>query len=152
MNNKLLSCKITIILLILITFFGTYSCKQKDNSQDSAAIRLVMQKAQEGWNSGNLDEYMESYWKSDSLIFVGGKKISYGWNTTFKNYQKTYPDKSTMGKLTFSHIQIFFKNNNTAVITGAWKLTREKDILEGRYTLIFRKLPIGWRIVYDHSS
>ena len=152
MNSKQFGCKITIISFMMVFFFGAYSCKQKDIPQDNDAIRIVMQKAQEGWNSGSLEEYMKSYWKSDSLMFVGGKKISYGWNTTLKNYKKAYPDKAAMGKLTFSQIRIFFKTPNSAVVTGAWKLTREKDTLKGRYTLIFRKLPIGWRIVYDHSS
>ena len=140
---------ISILLFFSISFF---SCEQNTEPDDENAIKIVLQKAAEGWNSGNLIEYMDSYWHSDSLMFVGGKTISYGWDSTLYRYQLSYPDKAVMGKLYFSQIRILFKDKQTAVVTGKWKLIRESDIPEGRYTLIFRKLPEGWKIVYDHSS
>jgi beta-aspartyl-peptidase (threonine type) len=35
---------------------------------------------------------------------------------------------------------------------GRWRLKRNKDQPHGRFTLLFRKLPEGWRIVHDHTS
>jgi len=144
--------KLFSILFLLIISFVVFSCEQNTEPEDEKAIKTVLQKAAEGWNSGNLMEYMNSYWHSDSLMFVGGKTISYGWDTTLYRYQMSYPDNAAMGKLYFSHIRIIFMDSKTAVVTGKWKLVRESDIPEGRYTLIFRKLPEGWKIVYDHSS
>jgi len=37
-------------------------------------------------------------------------------------------------------------------VLGAWKLKRAKDEPHGRFTLIFRRLPEGWKIVHDHTS
>jgi ketosteroid isomerase-like protein len=35
---------------------------------------------------------------------------------------------------------------------GRWQLTRAADTPHGRFTLIFRRTPQGWRIVHDHTS
>jgi hypothetical protein len=39
-----------------------------------------------------------------------------------------------------------------ALARGRWQLIRSKDKPGGVFTLIFRKLPEGWRIVHDHTS
>ena len=30
-----------------------------------------MMKQQQSWNEGNIEKFMSSYWKSDSLMFIG---------------------------------------------------------------------------------
>jgi beta-aspartyl-peptidase (threonine type) len=39
-----------------------------------------------------------------------------------------------------------------ALVTGKWELTLAKETVGGRYTLVFKKLADGWRIVHDHTS
>jgi len=41
---------------------------------------------------------------------------------------------------------------DAAVVLGAWRLKRGNDEPHGRFTLIFKRLPEGWRIVHDHTS
>ena len=50
----------------------------------------------------NLEEFMQGYWKSDSLKFYGANGLTYGWNKTFANYKKGYPSKDHAGILTFT--------------------------------------------------
>jgi ketosteroid isomerase-like protein len=57
-----------------------------------------------------------------------------------------------MGQLTFSDLEITPLSSDTAVVLGRWKLKRAQDWPHGRFTLIFRRLPEGWRIVHDHTS
>jgi ketosteroid isomerase-like protein len=57
-----------------------------------------------------------------------------------------------MGKLTFSELQIAVLSSDGAVASGHWQLQRAKDQPHGRFTLIFKRLPEGWRIVHDHTS
>jgi len=144
--------RIKLISLVFILLMGVISCQETTNSSDEIAIREVLQKAESAWNAGNLVNYMNSYWQSDSLMFVGGKTISYGWKTTLLRYQKSYPNKAAMGKLSFSNIRIIFKDKKTALIMGKWKLEGIEGNPEGRYTLIFKKISGGWKIIYDHSS
>jgi ketosteroid isomerase-like protein len=41
---------------------------------------------------------------------------------------------------------------DAAVVVGRWQLKRTNDEPHGRFTLIFKRLPEGWRIVHDHTS
>ena len=123
------------------------------SNKDTAAIRKIMDDQDAAWNRGDLEAFMSiGYWKSDKLKFVSGDKITYGWQQTLDNYKKTYGTPDKMGKLTFSNLEIELLSKDAAFVTGSWHLKREKDAPQGKFTLLFRKLKEGWRIVVDHSS
>lgn len=121
-------------------------------SQDKQAILKVLQTQENAWNEGNVEAFMAGYLHSDSLMFVGSKGPSYGWNTVLENYKKNYPGKSGMGKLTFTIKKIDLLCDDTAFVMGAFHLKREKDEPKGHFTLIFKKFKDGWKIISDHSS
>jgi ketosteroid isomerase-like protein len=39
-----------------------------------------------------------------------------------------------------------------AIASGRWLLTRAGDQPHGRFTLIFRRTNVGWRIVHDITT
>ena len=117
------------------------------------SIKMVMNKQVRAWNAGDIEEYMSGYDKSDSLRFASGGTVSYGWESTLERYKKGYPDKSSMGHLSFSEIDIKVISDEAAVVFGRWDLTREDNTtLSGLFTLLFKKTDPGWRIIYDHTS
>ena len=120
---------------------------------DSSAIKDVMNKQIQAWNNGDIDRFMQTYWKSDSLMFIGSTAPVYGWQTTLENYKKHYPDTATMGKLSFNLIKLNQLSPEYYFVIGAWHLkrTQEKDI-GGYFTLLFRKINGTWIIVVDHTS
>jgi len=141
-----------LALTTLIMFVSSFSLIAQAN-KDVAAIRKVMDDQDAAWNRGDLEAFMSiGYWKSDKLKFVSGDKITYGWQQTLDNYKKTYGTPDKMGKLTFSNLEIELLSKDAAFVTGSWHLKREKDAPQGKFTLLFRKLKVGWRIVVDHSS
>ncbi|MBS1491723.1 MAG: DUF4440 domain-containing protein [Bacteroidetes bacterium] len=118
---------------------------------DDQAIRQTLNRQVAAWNQGNLTIFMEGYWKSDSLLFIG-KKISKGWDSTLLRYQHSYPDRKTMGELRFEILQLDFASATSCLVTGHYFLKREKDNPSGIFTLLFKKKKGGWVIVYDHTS
>jgi ketosteroid isomerase-like protein len=116
------------------------------------SILKVLEDQRIAWNQGDLKTYMEGYWHSDSLVFIGKNGPKYGWDNTLANYQKSYPDVNAMGYLDFANLQITLLNNKFAYVSGSWKLTRTKDELKGYFTLLFKKVKGKWVIVSDHSS
>jgi hypothetical protein len=104
------------------------------------------------WNRGDLDGFMAGYWKSDDLRFASGGTITRGWQTTLDRYRAHYPDKATMGQLTFTLHEIHLLAPDAAVVFGKWELAREKDKPWGLFTLILRRFPEGWRVMADHTS
>lgn len=121
-------------------------------SKEQKAVVAVLESQRLAWNNGNIEEYMQGYWKSDSLVFVGKNGPQYGWNKTLQNYQKSYPNKEAMGELQFNFINIEIIGNDQAFVLGQWKLTRAKDQPKGYFTLRLRKIHGEWKVVYDHSS
>ena len=140
-----------IALIILPLVF--ISCLQTiDHAGIESEIRTVIDQQKDGWNEGSIEGYMAGYFQSDSLRFASGGNVTYGWESTLKRYQKGYPDRSAMGFLTFSNIDVRVISSDAALVFGKWELEREKDHPWGLFTLIFRNTEDGWRIVHDHTS
>lgn len=119
---------------------------------DETAIRTVMAKQVTDWNNGNIDAFMETYWKSDSLKFVGSKGVTYGWKNTLERYKKSYPDTTVMGKLTFDIQSVQILSGEYAFVLGKWFLKRTIGDVGGYYTLLFKKVDGKWVIALDHTS
>ena len=121
-------------------------------NQDSLAICELMKAQQTAWNFGDIDTFMKTYWKSDSLQFVGKSGLKLGWNTTLENYKKSYPTKEAMGRLQFNNLHIETIDGQAAYVIGKWQVFRVADTLGGHYSLFWRKIQSKWVIVSDHTS
>src|SRR5688572_16816201 len=134
------------VLLLLIT---TLCFSQSRNERTILNILDVQTKA---WNRGDIESFMEGYWKNDSLMFIGKSGVTYGWTNTLNNYKKGYPDTAAMGKLNFTIISIKKLSSKFYSVVGKWHLKRSIGDLSGHFTLLFRKINDEWVIVSDHSS
>jgi beta-aspartyl-peptidase (threonine type) len=116
-------------------------------------VRQVLDSQVAAWNKGDLKGFMDGYWKSDKLTFFSVDKVEHGWQATYDRYQKRYQAEGReMGKLSFSDLDIQMLGDDTAWVRGRWKLVLSKESPGGLFTLIFKKLPEGWKIVHDHTS
>ena len=118
----------------------------------ASEIRNVLQSQQEAWNRGDIDEFMNGYWRSEDTVFVSGDEVTRGWQKVLDRYKTKYSDRAKMGTLTFSNLEIRPLSNDSAVVLGSWELKRASGNPHGRFTLIFRRFPEGWKIVHDHTS
>ena len=138
--------------VLILLFFFIHSTASFAQSKDEILIRNILQTQQNAWNNGLLPNFMEGYWKNDSLMFIGKSGITYGWQKTLENYKKAYPDTATMGKLKFTLIQLKPLSPGFYFVTGKWHLQRSIGNLEGYFTLLFQEINDQWRIIADHSS
>jgi ketosteroid isomerase-like protein len=136
----------------LIVFFTMLLCYCSSFAQNKEAIIKVLEDQRQAWNRGDVNSYMQGYWKSDSLVFVGKTAPVYGWQGTLDRYKRCYPDKVAMGRLIFDIIQVKILDDHNAFVLGGWHLKREKDAPGGYFTLWFRKINGAWKIVCDHTS
>jgi len=124
-------------------------------SQSSEAeIRAVLARQVAAWNEGKLEAFMDGYWRSAELTFFsGGRKLA-GWDATLERYRKTYQaEGKEMGKLEFQGLNIDVLSRRSAVVTGKWQLTMSDGKQpHGLFTLVFKRMPGGWKIVHDHTS
>ncbi len=117
-----------------------------------ADIRSVLTQQKQAWNDGNLDRFMETYWKSPQLTFSSGGETTRGWQETLDRYKKKYATAELMGQLEFENIEVQQLSKDVALVLGEWELTLQSDKPHGNFSLVLRKLDGAWRIVHDHSS
>lgn len=120
--------------------------------RDKADMFEIMQTQQDSWNAGDIEAFMNGYWESDSLMFVGKSGITYGYHNTFRRYQQGYPDRRAMGTLTFEIDHLASLGKKSALMIGRWRLVREDGDLGGFFSLTWRKIRGEWVIVVDHTS
>ena len=125
---------------------------QQRSSKDDREIRAVMSAQAAAWNRGDIDGFMNGYARSDATEFIAGDKLTLGWQTVRDRYKKKYDSREKMGTLTFSELKIMLLSRDAALVIGRWRLVRKKDKPHGRFTLLFLRLPDGWRIAHDHTS
>ena len=128
-------------------------CAAPEQASTSVAeIKSVLTAQQDAWNRGDIDAFMNGYARSASTVFVSQDEVSRGWETVRDRYRVKYSDRTKMGTLTFSEIEVTMVSPDAAVVLGRWRLKRTSDEPHGRFTLIFKRLSEGWRIVHDHTS
>jgi hypothetical protein len=144
-----------LILILILTFIAASAVSAQSDSQKAkiaAEIQTVMHDQTNAWNRGNIEDFMAGYWRSDNLVFISGDNVTRGWQPTLDRYKKSYDTREKMGTLKFSGLEFTVLSKDAVVVLGSWELTREKDNPKGKFTLTFRKLKEGWRIVMDHTS
>ena len=119
---------------------------------DNAEIRNLLTRQTQAWNAGNIDGFMQTYWQSDSLMFVGKEGVTWGWKNTLEHYKKSYPGKTAMGELSFDIISIKTLSDQYYFVVGKWMLKRTAGDLSGHYNLLIQKINGAWKIIADHSS
>jgi uncharacterized protein (TIGR02246 family) len=124
----------------------------KRDAKASEQIRAVLDAQVDAWNRGDIDGFMAGYANSPETVFISGGTITRGWQTVLNRYKKAYDSREKMGTLVFDEIEINMLDKDAAVVNGQWKLNRASDTPHGRFTLILRRLPEGWRVVHDHTS
>lgn len=140
-----------LFAFLLLTLLAWPALSQP--AQDRRAILQILKRQTDDWNAGRVDKFMNGYWPSDSLTFVGKVGITYGYEATLANYKKRYPDRASMGTLKFDILQLDFPAPGVAYVIGRFHLTRPKiGDADGHFTLLWRKIKKRWVIISDHSS
>ena len=136
-----------VFVIALLFFIPVFA-----QSKEEITIRSAIEEQRITWNAGDIEQFMTTYWQSDSLMFVGKSGVTYGWQNTLNNYKKGYPDTAAMGKLDFNIIEVKRLSVMYFFVVGKWHLTRSIGDVGGHFTLLFKKIKNKWVIVADHSS
>jgi uncharacterized protein (TIGR02246 family) len=118
------------------------------------SVRTVWTTQTTAWNRGDLDGFMAGYWKSPDLVFFSNGTETRGWQQTLDRYRARYQGEGKqMGTLDFPELDILTLGPEAAMARARWRLTMpDGKQSSGMTSVIFRKMPEGWRIVHDHSS
>lgn len=139
--------KLLLISLSLLISWNIFA----QNDKDFQKVEEILAAQSNAWNEGNIEGFMEYYWKSDNLQFIGSRGITYGWQNTLDNYKKNYPDLEAMGKLSFDIIKVDKRSKKVITLVGKFHLKRDIGDLDGIFLLVWRKIKGKWKIVVDQT-
>ena len=129
---------------------------QGQNGPEEAvrAVRAVLDRQVADWNKGDLDAFLSGYWNSPKVVFQSGGQRYDGWEAMRQRYRRRYQAEGrAMGRLEFSSLDIEPLGPEAVLARGRWRLTMPDGTKPGGlFTVIFRKLPEGWKIIHDHTS
>ena len=141
-------------LLLLYSLMALLMPANQVAPDATAAVRAVLNDQMAAWNRGDLAAFMRGYARVPELTFYSGGTVTSGWEKTLARYQARYQSEGReMGQVTFSDLDIHMMAPDAAWVGGRWRLQMKDGTHPGGlFTLIFRRLPDGWRIVHDHTS
>jgi len=118
-------------------------------------IRAMLTNSQNMWNRGELEAFVTDYEDAPETTFIGSEVVRGGTKAILDRYRRRYPNRDAMGMLTFSEIDTRPLAPGLVLATGKYSLKRTPaggGDVSGRFTLVVRKTPAGWKIIHDHSS
>jgi beta-aspartyl-peptidase (threonine type) len=140
--------------MVLLALMAACAPSRSSGTDAVDEVKTVWTAQVDAWNRGDLDAFMTGYWKSPDLVFFSNGTETRGWQATLDRYRARYQgDGKQMGTLEFPQLDFLMLGTDAALARGRWRLTMpDGSEPSGMTSVIFRKLPEGWRIVHDHSS
>ncbi|MEZ5352340.1 MAG: DUF4440 domain-containing protein [Bryobacteraceae bacterium] len=130
------------------------ACLLMAQASPEADIRALLMRQQQDWNKGDVRAFMTGYEASSATTFLGDK-LTRGYQQVLDRYIERYPARDNMGTLEFSELEVRMLGADHASVLGRYRLTRTAaggGDAAGRFTLILKKTPVGWRIIHDHTT
>jgi len=141
--------------LIIIAIAANAGGRQKNSATEAMvrSIRAVLDRQVQAWNRGDLEGFMQGYWRSPDLTFYSGGSAVSGWEETLGRYRNRYQSAGAeMGKLEFLDLKIELLGPGAAFVRGRFHLKMSTGDSGGLFTLTFRKFGDEWKIIHDHTS
>ncbi len=135
------------LVLWALLFFGYVGVSQTNIENDQKAINKVLKKQRLAWSKNNLDQYMEAYWKSDSLKFYSSHGVINGWYDTFDRFEKAYPTEKHTGKLSYKINAITPVANGSYYVLGEYHIKRDMGNADGIFMLVVKNINGQWKII-----
>lgn len=124
------------------------------STAEANAITTVLNQSVVDWNRGDLDAFATCYKNSPDILFMG-RTIQHGYAQMLARYKVTYPNRASMGTLSFTRLAVQPLDTHFATVTGRYHLGRTSaggGDADGYFLLVLEHTPGGWKIVRDDTT
>ena len=144
--------KKTFLLCVLImTVCVCGAAGQQKMSKDEQAIRATLNMTAEGWNKGDLNQYLSAYVKEATEMLSTGPAggVEAIEKTMKEGFWKT---GRPVQNLRYENIVVRMLGKKNALVTGQYILSGGgRADRTGWFTTVWTKTKDGWRMIHDHS-
>ncbi len=124
-------------------------------AQQPPDLERMMKTSEAAWNRGDLESFVLDYDDTPETTFIGKTVTKGSRRAILDRYRRGYATREKMGVLTYSEMTLRMLSPEIALMTGKFELKRSAEgggDATGRFTLIWKRTPQGWKIIHDHSS
>ncbi|GAC1433438.1 MAG: hypothetical protein NVSMB62_29700 [Acidobacteriaceae bacterium] len=123
-------------------------------SRDELDVIKVLLGQERAWNKGDIDGFVQAYKDSPETLFIG-RQVSKGYAEILAEYKHDYPNRTAMGNLGYSELEVHSFSDSFAACVGHYHLDRSKKeggSADGLFSVVLQKTDDGWKIVVDHTT
>jgi ketosteroid isomerase-like protein len=123
----------------------------------ASEIEAMLHASAGSWNGGDLDGFLDDYWRSENLTFSGETGVTRGWDDLRARYLERYwGPETTRDSLRFEELEVFELGADHALALGRYVLFRPPEegavTSTGFFSLVLGKIDGQWKILHDHTS
>jgi uncharacterized protein (TIGR02246 family) len=121
---------------------------------DAQLVYDVLLRMLDRWNAHDLEGHLDVYWKSSELLVVVDSEQFSGWQQLHDSYVNGYPDRSAMGFINPTRIQVKLLKPDLALALTWWTISfpSTQQTVVGNTTMNLQKFDNGWKVVASHTS
>jgi uncharacterized protein (TIGR02246 family) len=129
--------------------FGDPAAKKPEPAE--AQIRAALNLTAEGWNKGDLGQYLAAYTPTATEMGPNGPRggVEVIEQTMRGGFWKT---GRPLQVLRYEHVEVRMLGKENALVTGQYVLTGGgRPDRTGWFTTVWTRTRQGWRMIHDHS-
>jgi uncharacterized protein (TIGR02246 family) len=141
----------SIILFVIVFALGASAAFAQTMSKDEKAIRAILEGTAEGWNKGDLKQYLSPYVSDATEMLSTGPAggVEAIEKTMKEGFWKTGRPIQT---LRYENIVVRMLGKKGALVTGKYVLSgANRPDRTGWFTTVWLKTKDGWKMIHDHS-
>ncbi|HEX8368279.1 MAG TPA: SgcJ/EcaC family oxidoreductase [Pyrinomonadaceae bacterium] len=143
--------KLIILMVFMFVVSVNAAFAQAKMSKDEKAIRATLQMTAEGWNKGDLNQYLSAYTPQATEMLSSGPAggVEAIEKTMKEGFWKT---GKPLQVLRFENVVVRMIGKEGALVTGQYILSGGgRADRQGWFTTVWIKTKDGWRMIHDHS-
>lgn len=143
--------KKTFLLCVLLIAACAVAAAGQKMSKDEQAIRATLNITAEGWNKGDLNQYLSAYVKEATEMLSTGP--AGGVEAIEKTMKEGFWKSGRPTQmLRYENIVVRMLGKKNALVTGQYILSGGgRADRTGWFTTVWTKTDAGWKMIHDHS-
>ena len=149
--KKLLGIGFAALTLAATAYAAFGDPGAKEPGPAEAQIRATLDTTAEGWNRGDLAQYLSAYTESATEMGQDGPRggVKVIEQTMRGGFWKT---GRPLQQLRYEHVEVRMLGRENALVTGQFVLTGGgRPDRTGWFTTVWTRTRKGWRMIHDHS-
>jgi len=143
--------KTFLLCVLIMAVCVAAAAGQQKMSKDEKAIRDTLNMTAEGWNKGDLNQYLSAYVKEATEMLSTGP--AGGVEAIEKTMKEGFWKSGRPTQvLRYENVVVRMLGKKNALVTGQYILSGGgRADRTGWFTTVWTKTSAGWKMIHDHS-